>query len=344
MPEQVHILIVEDVAEDADLAKHEIRRTIQDCEFRVVTTRKDFLDNLQTFQPDLILADYTLPRFDGLEALKLTFQYAPLTPFIIWSGSIREDLAVECMKAGASDYIFKENLKRLGPAVLRALEEKELLIARKQAEQALRESEHQMRALVTSLDDVVFEFDEQGTYLNIWAADESLLAQPKAELIGKRMKDVLGEEDSRPFIEVLKRVLASGQSEMIEYPMQVLSGQRWFMARVSPIMTQDTFQRTASMLIRDITARKRAERALRMSEARYRELFVPRPTLYVPAVQFQTGASLLVLRTSVPLESVTRIARSSPDPRRCVAARWRARISAPAWRCCSRPSRPRASR
>jgi len=135
----------------------------------------------------------------------------------------------------------------------------EVVTERKQAEEAMLESERQMRALVTSLDDIVFEFDEQGTYLNVWAADESLLAQPKDQLVGRQIVEVLGEENSRPFAETIKRVLASGQPESIEYPLEVIGGQRWFLARISPIHSQDGSYRTASMLIRDITERKRAE-------------------------------------------------------------------------------------
>ena len=95
MKKTFRILIVEDKPDDADLAKHEIRRILHDCEFQVVETREEFIQALDTFQPDLVLSDYTLPRFDGMQALKLTLQYAPLTPLIIWTGSISEDAAVE---------------------------------------------------------------------------------------------------------------------------------------------------------------------------------------------------------------------------------------------------------
>ena len=134
---------------------------------------------------------------------------------------------------------------------------------RKRAEEAIHQNEREMRALVTSLDDIVFVFDEQGTYLNVWAADESMLAQPKAQLLGKRIDEVLGEENGRPFTETIKRVLASGRSEIIEYPLQVAGGQRWFTARISPIVGEDKSRKSASMLIRDITERKLMEEALR---------------------------------------------------------------------------------
>ena len=133
------------------------------------------------------------------------------------------------------------------------------ITGRRQAEEATQESERQMKALVSSLDDIVFEFDEQGTYLNIWTANESLLVQPKSQLLGRKIVEVLGEEIGRPFVEALNRVLTSGSPESIEYPLEVLGGERWFTAHFSPILTQNDDRRTASMLVRDITERKQAQ-------------------------------------------------------------------------------------
>lgn len=131
---------------------------------------------------------------------------------------------------------------------------------RKRAEEAILERERQMNALVTSLDDIIFEFDEIATYLNVWAADENKLAQPIAQILGRRIEDVLGEEAGRPFTEAIKRVIAEGHTEIIEYPLQVLDGQRWFMARISEIVGKDQSYKSASMLIRDITERRQGER------------------------------------------------------------------------------------
>ena len=144
---------------------------------------------------------------------------------------------------------------------------------RRQAQEAIFENERQMRALVTSLDDIVFEFDEQGTYLNVWTGNESLLVRPKTEMLGRRLVEVMGEENGRSFVGAIKRVLASDQSESIEYPLDVIGGQRWFLARISPIITQDNnSHKTASMLIRDITESKRAEEQIQLQLQRMRAL------------------------------------------------------------------------
>src|SRR5215211_759582 len=160
MKTPIRILIVEDKPDDADLAKYEIRKTLSDCEFQVAETCEGFMEALETFQPDLILSDYVMPHFDGMKALELTLDRAPLTPLIIWTGSISEDAAVDCVKAGANNYILKDNLKRLGPAVVRALEEKELTAARKQAEQ-------KYQSIFENSMEGIFQSSPQGFYLSL---------------------------------------------------------------------------------------------------------------------------------------------------------------------------------
>ena len=142
MSESVRILIVEDAPTDIELAQREIRKAVNDCVFQHVQTRQDFLGALETFQPDLILSDYQMPSFDGMAALQLTQEHAKLTPFIIWTGTMSEDVAVEIMRSGAVNYILKENIKRLGPAVAHALEERRLLLEHKQAEETIRHNEN----------------------------------------------------------------------------------------------------------------------------------------------------------------------------------------------------------
>lgn len=78
---------------------------------------------LEAFRPDIIISDYKMPRFDGMSALRMAQEKTPETPFIIATGSTNEDTAVECIKAGAWDYVIKEHIKRLGQAVLNALEQ-----------------------------------------------------------------------------------------------------------------------------------------------------------------------------------------------------------------------------
>ncbi|MGA7743985.1 MAG: response regulator, partial [Polyangia bacterium] len=101
MAESIRILIVEDLPTDAELCEREIRKTLGSCEFLRVETREEYLAALDKFCPALIVSDYQLPLFDGMTALKLAVERCPDVPFIVLTGSMNEDTAVECMKAGA---------------------------------------------------------------------------------------------------------------------------------------------------------------------------------------------------------------------------------------------------
>ncbi|MCS6291671.1 MAG: PAS domain S-box protein, partial [Nitrospira sp.] len=141
----------------------------------------------------------------------------------------------------------------------------------RQGEETLRAHERQLNALLTSLDDIVFEFDEHGTYLNVWTGNERLLIKPKAEVLGRRIDEVLGYESGRPFMDAIARVLADGTSEETEYSLDLRDGRRWFLARTNPILASDGSYKTVSMLVRDITERKQAEEALRTSQEKLKQ-------------------------------------------------------------------------
>ena len=155
MDTATRILIVEDLPSDAGLAEREIKRAIPACAFLCVDTRRDFLKALAEFAPDVIVTDYRMPQFDGLTALKLSLEHSPLTPVIVLTSAINEDTAVECMKSGAADYVIKEHIKRLGQAVLHALEEKSIRFERKKAEREI-EAWHDRYELVAAAGRMLF--------------------------------------------------------------------------------------------------------------------------------------------------------------------------------------------
>jgi PAS domain S-box-containing protein len=137
-----------------------------------------------------------------------------------------------------------------------------LITERDQADQELRESEGRMKALVSTIDEVVFEFDVNGTYKNIWTTDESLLVRPKAELLGRRAAEFTAPEVIDPILRIFKRVLRTGLGESVEYSLLV-PAKKWFLARVTPIPSADGKPTAICMTARDITARKLAEEQLR---------------------------------------------------------------------------------
>ncbi|HEY4689445.1 MAG TPA: ATP-binding protein [Anaerolineae bacterium] len=274
MDESIRILIVEDVRTDAELAEREIHKTLQACVFRRVETREDYLAALETFQPDLIISDYHLPRFDGLTALKLALERAPLTPVIIWTGSINEDTAVECMKAGATNYVIKEHIKRLGPAVVHALEEQQLRQERFWAEEALRESEERYRTVSELTSDFAYalRIEPDGSFTPEWMTEAFSRITGydlDASMDGRAAwMSILHPGDGAVAFQHLQANL-SGKTHVAEYRIVDKSGQvHWVRDYGRPIW--DATQNRVTRVIgaaQDITERRQAEEAVRQLNA-----------------------------------------------------------------------------
>lgn len=140
MDETLRILILEDNPADAELVQFELQEAGIAFTAKVVITEADFLRGLQEFTPDLILSDYNLPDYNGTLALAESKRQYPDVPFILVTGAIGEDRAVEILTQGAKDYVMKNRLSRLAPAVRRALAEGKEHRARKEAEEKLHET------------------------------------------------------------------------------------------------------------------------------------------------------------------------------------------------------------
>jgi len=125
MEKHLHILILEDRPIDAELIQFEVEEAGFVFTAKVVMTEEDFLRDLQEFPPDLILSDYDLPQYTGTLALAAARKHCPDVPFILVSGAISEDRAIEILRNGAKGYVKKNNLDQLAPVVKRALVENE---------------------------------------------------------------------------------------------------------------------------------------------------------------------------------------------------------------------------
>jgi len=142
----------------------------------------------------------------------------------------------------------------------------------KRAHEKLKESESRLHALVRSMDDVIYEVDEKGRYLNVWTKNEANLFLPRSEIIGKTLKQLYGARYSKPFDDIRRQVLNSGEPRDIEYKSLAGDDQRWFNATYSLIVDSSSDQKRISICIRDISDRKKAELALRDTEQRFRLL------------------------------------------------------------------------
>jgi two-component system sensor histidine kinase UhpB len=136
-----------------------------------------------------------------------------------------------------------------------------------EAQRALRKSTARLQALINSIDEIAFEFDVDGTFLDIWTTDESQPFRPRAQLLGRRISDVFEETFAPSHRVVFRRVLESGKGENLEYALNLSDGEHWFLCRVTPIAAADGTYKSICMLARDITERKRTEKSLSLFRA-----------------------------------------------------------------------------
>jgi PAS domain S-box-containing protein len=193
------ILNLEDNKADAELNEAMISARWPHCEFERVDTRANFIAALQRNNFDLILSDYSIPGFDGREALSLAREKCPETPFLFVSGTIGEDTAIEALKNGATDYVLKHRLMRLIPAADRALREVAERAECKRAELAMRESEHKYRELFESLSEAAFLADEKtGKVIDTNRCAEKMLGCGRGEILGRKQSCFLAVLDQPP--------------------------------------------------------------------------------------------------------------------------------------------------
>ena len=275
MPQDaLRILILEDVPMDAELVEYELKRASIPFLSQRVDSRDGFLHALEEFGPDLILSDYTLPRFDGMTALSLARERAPTIPFLIVTGSVNEETAVGCMKAGATDYLLKSNLARIGPAIEAALERSRAHAEKVQAETALAASERRFRSLVQNSSDLVTILAPDGTILYASDSAERIVGYAPRELVGSSLLSYLDGGGAQTVREMLQH--GNGRTNgagPIEFCLRRADGSPVWLEAVGTNLLTDATIRGIVLNARDVSERKRADRELRESEERYRDLF-----------------------------------------------------------------------
>ena len=162
--EAVRVLQLEDNVVDAELVARQLMDDGLSILCRVVETELAFRAAIVDFAPHIILSDFSLPGFDGLSALHIAKLESPTTPFIFVSGTIGEERAIEALKRGAVDYVLKDSLRRLVPAIKGALRQSEATRARDLAEEMLRRSESRLQAIINTSRDWIWECDREGRF------------------------------------------------------------------------------------------------------------------------------------------------------------------------------------
>ncbi|MGC9941408.1 MAG: response regulator [Verrucomicrobiota bacterium] len=192
MKASLRILNLEDNLNDAELNAKMLSARWPHCEFVRVDTRTDFVAALEQKNFDLILSDYSIPAFNGREALSLAHEKSPGTPFLFVSGTIGEDTAIEALKNGATDYVLKQRLMRLIPAVDRALREAAERAECERAEQCMRESEHKYRQVFENLGEAAFLMEElTGKIVDTNRCAEKMLGCGRGEILGRKQDQFL---------------------------------------------------------------------------------------------------------------------------------------------------------
>jgi PAS domain S-box-containing protein/putative nucleotidyltransferase with HDIG domain len=268
MPTPLRLLIVEDLPADAELLVLHLEGEGFQLEWQRVQTEADYLTALET-NPDLILSDWLLPLFSGSRALQLMNERGLNIPFIIVSGSIGEETAVESMRQGAVDYLLKDRLRRLGQAVRHALEDNQLRQERRKAEADLRESEERFRSILDDIkDSYYYEVDIAGNFTFVSPALVQMLGRPANELMGMNNRLYMTPEGGKAIFQTFNRVFRTGIPER---------GLAWDLVR--PDGTLRSADISVSLVkaangsingfrgtVHDITERKQAEQALRRSQ------------------------------------------------------------------------------
>ena len=191
MSEELHILNLEDRPADSELVARELKREGIACSVRRVWTEADFAAGLRNPALGLILADYILPSYDGLSALKLARRERPEVPFIFVSGSLGEETAIDALHEGATDYVLKHRLNRLGPAVRRTLREARDRRQLAQAERQLAENEQRLRLLAENASDVIWTLDASGRLNYVSPSVQRLLGYTAEEVLSRGLEQML---------------------------------------------------------------------------------------------------------------------------------------------------------
>ncbi|BDI18624.1 hybrid sensor histidine kinase/response regulator [Nostoc cf. commune SO-36] len=191
----LRFLLLEDSALDAELTEAMLTEGEINCELIRVETGADFLAALETETFDLILADYALPSFDGILALEIARNHCPEVPFIFVSAALGEELAIEALKNGATDYVLKQRLGRLVPSVQRALREARERRERKQAEESLQKSEAKYRRIVDTSYEGIWMIDQEARTEFVNQRMFQMLGYPAEEMLGRSIFDFIDRAD-----------------------------------------------------------------------------------------------------------------------------------------------------
>lgn len=265
--EKLKILMLEDNKLDAELIKEELIVHKFDFTSKLVETEKDFINAIHDFKPDLILSDYNLPQFTGFEALEIAKELVPDIPFIIITGSLSEEAAVDSMTRGAWNYVIKENLLRLSPAIENTFK----LKAEKDKNKLAEEELIKLSTAVTQSPSIITITDLKGNLEYVNPKYTELTGYTNEEVIGKNSRILKSGKQSREFYKELWETITSGKTWNGEFQNKKKDGELfWETFTISPIFDQQGKIINYLKVAEDITEKKQTEELLRDNEEQYR--------------------------------------------------------------------------
>jgi two-component system cell cycle sensor histidine kinase/response regulator CckA len=273
----LRLLIVDDNSDDIDLCLRDLKKSKIDFHSDVALTREDFVRKLREERFDVVLSDYRMKGWTGLDALALVKEACPGVPLILLTGTLGDELAVECIKVGVTDYILKHQLARLPVAIRRAQEEKSLREAEARALEALRESEEHYRTLVQNAPEAIVVLDaDKGTFVDCNENATRLFRLSREELLqhGPAELSPPQQPNGRPSELACRQNVDSalrGETPRFEWVHCNSQGAE-IPCEVHLVRLPSASRRLVRGSIVDITERKHSEAALRASEARHRGL------------------------------------------------------------------------
>jgi PAS domain S-box-containing protein len=277
MRKPTHILQLENDKNDTLLIQMMLEREGYVCDMVRVESRAEFVAALMESRFDLILSDMKLPAFDGMEALELARSISPDIPFIIVSGTMGEETAIESLLKGATDYVLKTNMARLVPAVRRALQESQDRFERKRAEQELKK----ISTLLEQTADSIAITDKNGVIEYVNPGFEKTTGYTRREVTGKTPRILKSGDHEPEFYEMMWHTILSGRVFRAEFRNRRKNGEFYYQEEtITPVL--DQYGQIAHFVStgRDISERRKAAEALNESEERFKMLFEFSPDAY----------------------------------------------------------------
>ncbi|NTW23582.1 MAG: response regulator [Lentimicrobium sp.] len=204
--EKIRILFVEDVAGDLNLAVNELQEEKVDFSWLCVQTWDDFIKNVEEYKPDIVVCDYSMPAFNGLDTIRKIIAFLNNVPMILYSESLDSETAIACMKSGVADIVMKSNLNYLPRVLNDVLVAKKAHLKQETEEKSLWESENHYRAFLNSLGEKAYLKDEEFRYIIANQSIQSLLGKKEQEIIGKTDFDLMAQELAEIFMQADKTV------------------------------------------------------------------------------------------------------------------------------------------